>query len=141
MGGGITRTFRPWTHTSDDSYIYQLSLVVATATVSFRCNLDSWLSSFPLCLCSPPYVCSRPFRPFRGTSTRKRRPSQAHHRSGIPLDGELRLDMGQRGEHGHARLGEGFELRRHNKENVRFGRCRLRHGTSSYMVRVRVLRI
>ena len=30
----ITPTFRPWTHTSDDSYIYQLSLVVATATVS-----------------------------------------------------------------------------------------------------------
>ena len=30
----ITRTFRPWTHTSDDSFIYQLSLVVATATVS-----------------------------------------------------------------------------------------------------------
>ena len=28
------RTYRPWTHTSDDSYIYQLSLVVATATVS-----------------------------------------------------------------------------------------------------------
>ena len=27
--------FRRWTHTSDDSYIYQLSLVVATATVSF----------------------------------------------------------------------------------------------------------
>ena len=24
-----------WTHTSDDSYIYQLSLVLATATVSF----------------------------------------------------------------------------------------------------------
>ena len=23
----ITRTFSPWTHTSDDSYIYQLSLV------------------------------------------------------------------------------------------------------------------
>ena len=34
VGGGITRTFRPWTHTSEDSYIYQLSLVVATATVS-----------------------------------------------------------------------------------------------------------
>ena len=30
----ITRSFRPWTHKSDDSYIYQLSLVVATATVS-----------------------------------------------------------------------------------------------------------
>ena len=29
-------TFRPWTHTSDDSYIYHLSLVVATATVSSR---------------------------------------------------------------------------------------------------------
>ena len=26
--------FRPWTHTSDDSYIYQLSLDLATATVS-----------------------------------------------------------------------------------------------------------
>ena len=35
VGGGITRTFRPRTHTSDDSYIYQLSLVVATATVSY----------------------------------------------------------------------------------------------------------
>ena len=32
----ITPTFRPWTHTSDDSYIYQLSLVVATATVSYN---------------------------------------------------------------------------------------------------------
>ena len=28
-------TFRPWTHTSDDSYMYQLSLFVATATVSY----------------------------------------------------------------------------------------------------------
>ena len=33
----LARTFRPWTHTSDDSYIYQLSLVVATATVSSIC--------------------------------------------------------------------------------------------------------
>ena len=31
----ITPTLSPWTHTSDDSYIYQLSLVLATATVSF----------------------------------------------------------------------------------------------------------
>ena len=31
----ITPTFSPWTHTSDNSYIYQLSLVLATATVSF----------------------------------------------------------------------------------------------------------
>ena len=38
-------------------------------------------------------------------------------------------------------LGEGFELRRHKQENVRFRRCRLRHATSSYMVRVGVLRI
>ena len=35
------RTFRPWTHTSDDSYIYQLSLVVATATVFFCAVLVS----------------------------------------------------------------------------------------------------
>ena len=32
---GSVGHFRPWTHTSDDSYIYQLSLVVATATVSY----------------------------------------------------------------------------------------------------------
>ena len=31
----ITPTFSPWTHTSDDSYIYQLSLVLATAIVSY----------------------------------------------------------------------------------------------------------
>ena len=30
-------------------------------------------------------------------------------------------------------LGEGFELRRHNKKNVMFRGCRLRHGTSSYV--------
>ena len=34
------RTFRPWTHTSDDSYMYQLSLVVATATVSFTARVN-----------------------------------------------------------------------------------------------------
>ena len=31
----ITPTFRPWTHTSDDSWIYQLSRVVTTATVLY----------------------------------------------------------------------------------------------------------
>ena len=31
-----TPMFSPWAHTSDDSYIYQLSLVLATASVSFR---------------------------------------------------------------------------------------------------------
>ena len=31
----ITPTFSPWTHTSDDSYIYQLSLVLATAIASY----------------------------------------------------------------------------------------------------------
>ena len=35
-------TFRPWTHTSDNSYMYQLSLVVATATVSFGYILGTW---------------------------------------------------------------------------------------------------
>ena len=34
----IKPTFSPWTHTSDDSYIYQLSLVLATATVSSTDN-------------------------------------------------------------------------------------------------------
>ena len=32
----ITPTSRPWTHTSDDRYFYQLSLVLATATVSLK---------------------------------------------------------------------------------------------------------
>ena len=36
-------TFRPWTHTSDDSYMYQLSLVVATATVSYSVRISSRL--------------------------------------------------------------------------------------------------
>ena len=39
--------FRPWTHTSDDRYIYQLSLVVATATVSLIIRRDWVLHSAP----------------------------------------------------------------------------------------------
>ena len=31
----MTRTNGPWTHTSDDSYKYQLSLVVAIASIFF----------------------------------------------------------------------------------------------------------
>ena len=41
-------TFRPWTHTSDDSYIYQLSLVVATATVSFPEEIIREYSQLPV---------------------------------------------------------------------------------------------
>ena len=46
----ITPTFSPWTHTSDDSYIYQLSLVLATATVSLSPsrNPDAGSHSTPL---------------------------------------------------------------------------------------------
>ena len=44
----ITPTFSPWTHTSDDSYIYQLSLVLATAIVSYlraqRWCIVTWTS-------------------------------------------------------------------------------------------------
>ena len=36
----ITPTFSPWTRTSDDSYIYQLLLVLATATVSLRIHTE-----------------------------------------------------------------------------------------------------
>ena len=39
----ITPTFSPWTHTSDDSYIYQLSLVLATATVSSSVCMENGL--------------------------------------------------------------------------------------------------
>ena len=41
----VLPTFSPWTHTSDDSYIYQLSLVLATATVSFYLFVSLLLSS------------------------------------------------------------------------------------------------
>ena len=34
----ITTTFSPWTHTSDDSYNYQLSLALGTSTVSYVTN-------------------------------------------------------------------------------------------------------
>ena len=40
-------TFSPWTHTSDDSYIYQLSLVLATATVSYVITVLSQHHAFP----------------------------------------------------------------------------------------------
>ena len=46
----ITPTFSPWTHTSDDSYIYQLSLVLATATVF----LSSFFFSFVVLRVPPP---------------------------------------------------------------------------------------
>ena len=45
----ITPTFSPWTHTSDDSYIYQLSLVLATATVSFFLFRNTPLTFAVLC--------------------------------------------------------------------------------------------
>ena len=35
----MTRTNGPCTHTSDDSYMYQLSLVVAIASISFKFKL------------------------------------------------------------------------------------------------------
>ena len=41
----ITRTNGPWTHTSDDSYIYQLSLVLATATKSLLILFSPFPSS------------------------------------------------------------------------------------------------
>ena len=36
-------TFRPWTHTSDDSYIYQLSLVVVTKQKTSRQSVSCFL--------------------------------------------------------------------------------------------------
>ena len=57
----ITTTFSPWTHTSDDSYMYQLSLVLATATVSFMspsfvslCQRSIWISSICMSYLSYP---------------------------------------------------------------------------------------
>jgi len=40
----ITPTSRRWTHTADDSYFYQLSLVVATATVSLIGVVHAYLA-------------------------------------------------------------------------------------------------
>ena len=39
----ITPTYSPWTHTSDDSYIYQLSLVLATAIVSYIIYFEQYI--------------------------------------------------------------------------------------------------
>ena len=36
----MTRTNGPWTHTSHDSYMYQLSLVVAIASISYWENIE-----------------------------------------------------------------------------------------------------
>ena len=44
----ITPTSRPWTHTSDDSYFYQLSLILATATVSFLVPVPGSMSLQPI---------------------------------------------------------------------------------------------
>ena len=46
----ITPTFSPWTHKPDDSYIYQLSLVLATATVSFVTYLVYTRYQVPHCV-------------------------------------------------------------------------------------------
>ena len=48
----ITPTFRPRTHTSDDSYIYQLSLVVATATVSYGYPTEILSPAIVMCAAS-----------------------------------------------------------------------------------------
>ena len=63
----ITPTFRPWTHTSDDSYIYQLSLVVATATASFLSEVYDLFQL--LCVLSPVFICFPPEVIFRSRVT------------------------------------------------------------------------
>ena len=65
----ITPTFSPWTHTSDDSYIYQLSLVLATAIVSF-----SFL---------PPAMSRASKTPIPGTNRAKAQHTQQQHREHI----------------------------------------------------------
>ena len=67
----ITLTFSTWTHTSDDSYIYQLSLVLVTATVSYiACNhkrVSDSQAVFQNRRCcwqiAPPLRQSRPYQP------------------------------------------------------------------------------
>ena len=52
-------TFSPWVHTSDDSYIYQLSLVLATATVSFITS-DWATTDIRLCYWFHHFSCRTP---------------------------------------------------------------------------------
>ena len=55
----ITRTNGPWTHTSGDSYIYQLSPVLATSIVSILLDTRSTRSGIQIlplniyCCCTP----------------------------------------------------------------------------------------
>ena len=55
----MTRTNGPWPHTSDDSYMYKLSLVVAIASISFvrfsfgllsTCVTTGWIFEISLCV-------------------------------------------------------------------------------------------
>ena len=41
----MTRTNGPWTHTSDDSYMYQLSLVVAIASISLFSEVSTFVGA------------------------------------------------------------------------------------------------
>ena len=50
-------TFSPWAHTSDDRYIYQLSLVLGTATVSFSVRNDLKYHSKQQAAASRPRIC------------------------------------------------------------------------------------
>ena len=77
----VTPTFRPWTHTSDDSYIYQLSLVVATATVSLSSRHSRFINLLEINPKQPViwFSCTRLScqRLFQGNVTRYGRPSSS----------------------------------------------------------------
>ena len=53
--------FSPWAHTSDGSYIYQLSLVLATATVSYLhhrpYSIPKWVVVGTLRVTEPVLMC------------------------------------------------------------------------------------
>ena len=67
----MIRTFRPWTHTSDDSYIYQLSLVVATATVSLIISIYTAVMYVVLLYVVTVLFQETIWAPFRRESARK----------------------------------------------------------------------
>ena len=52
---GDSRHYGTWTHTSDDSYIYQLSLVLATAFVYFIYKGSAWVEQGSTSTCSIQY--------------------------------------------------------------------------------------
>ena len=101
----------------------------------FRCHLHSWLSPFPPCFRPPVFLLD----PLGLSGAQLRQKEDLAKRiigQEFPWMGDCASAWDNAVDTVMRDLGEGFELRRHNKANVRFRCCRLRHGTSFGLPRI-----